>query len=387
MIEEANRRQEVNSVTPTKSDSKFLTTSIPQHELGSHYNCTCREPPTVVLQDDSQNKTAFIENLRTHGWSPIVVPKAPLPAPSQEEVLAIFGRRRQRPTSNETSDVAFIASESGSSEGTIEPKESLEVLLSKCADLNGEKVENQKQEDCDEITVKAWCKTMSWIAHTIRRDMLNLPENTFLPEDPKESLDLLRVFHYYAVSDKPTLGSSEHTDWGSLTVVWQDSVGGLQTFCRKRQKWINVKPAVDDTTTKSHRWECIVHVGDMSSLVLDQSSRNNIDNSKDSISYPWPSPRHRVKSHPEKERVSLVYFGYPPRGLSLCDIQKRIDEGWAHSANRGKKLPLAEYFLLRNQSSGASVKELDVEADRLYKTMWNLPVQDIVHLKWEQVSR
>ncbi len=320
-----------------------------------------------------------------------MIPKAPWPAPSQEELLAIF--RRQRQKSNEKSDVTFIASESGSCEGTIEPKESLEVLLSKCAELDVENAQDQGQEDCDEITVKAWCKTMSWIAHTICRNMLNLPENVFLPEDPKESLDLLRVFHYYAVPDTPTLGSSEHTDWGSLTVVWQDSVGGLQTYCRKRQQWINVKPAADDnTTTKSHRWECIVHVGDMSSLVLDQSSRNNtsttsIDNSMDSLSFPWPSPRHRVKSHPEKERVSLVYFGYPPRGLSLCDIQKRIDEGWPHSSTRGKKLPLAEYFLLRNQSSGASDKDLDAEADRLYQTMWNLPVQDIVRLKWEQVSR
>ena len=186
-----------------------------------------------------------------------------------------------------------------------------------------------------------------------------------------------------------SLGSSEHTDWGSLTVVWQDSVGGLQTFCRKRKRWSNVKPAVaDNDTTKTHRWECIVHVGDMASLVLDQTSKTEIDNyPNDMVSYPWPSPRHRVKSHPQKERVSLVYFGYPPRGLSLGEIQTRLDdEGWPHSSTRGQRLPLREYFLLRNQSTTAT-GNIDTDAGHLYKRMWNLPIQDIVRLKWEQVSR
>ena len=336
------------------------------------------------MADEEANKAAFIENLQTLGWSPLVIPKAPFVAPSQEKILAIFRRRRQlQEGNNDNADVTFIASESGSSEGTIEPKESLEVQLSKCSNTVHE-------IDSDETIVKSWCKALSWIAHKVCEELLDLPTNAFLPSDDTDSLDLLRVFHYYAVpSANLTLGSSEHTDWGSLTVVWQDSVGGLQTYCRKRQTWIDVKPVEPDETKDDHCWRCIVHVGDMASLVLDdsktQSSSKELTPKK--VSHPWPSPRHRVKSHRDKERVSLVYFGYPPRGVSLGEIQNRLDEGWQHSSTRGQKLPLSEYFLLRNQSSGASEQDRESEASRLYQTMWNLPIEDIVRLKWEQVSR
>jgi hypothetical protein len=392
-------------------------------------------------ENRENNKRTFIENLRTHGWSPIVVSKAPSPSPSQEEILSIFGRRRRLQKQEQIGtnsklesgrDVVFIAAESGSSEGTIEPKESLEVQLSKCGGcvetnklLRGN--DDDDDDNRDEVTVKTWCRTLSWIAHKICGLVLDMPENLFLPVDPNESLDLLRVFHYYAVlaetaegSSQPTLGSSEHTDWGSLTVVWQDSVGGLQTYCRKCKKWINVGAATTNETTTNrlrHRWECIVHVGDMASLVLDRSCNsenpsNDINtNTSDMISHPWPSPRHRVQSHPHKERVSLVYFGYPPRGLSLDRIQKEFDAGWPHSSTRGRRLPLGDYYLLRNQSATVGTADDDDdncddesysrnlvdgdeindnnnnESNQLYRTMWNIPIRDIVRLKWEQVNR
>ena len=275
--------------------------------------------------------------------------------------------------------------------------------------------EDRRGDDGDEATVKIWCRSLSWIAHKICRQIL-CAENTLLPDDPSESLDLLRVFHYYAMTAKetveglsppsPTMGSSEHTDWGSLTVVWQDSVGGLQTYCRACKKWINVKPAAKSAAEEtpiatkirkgpSHRWECIVHVGDMASLVLDRSDNTEMlsteINTGNLISHPWPSPKHRVRSHPHKERVSLVYFGYPPRGLALHRIQKRLDVGWPHFSTRGQRLPLGEYYLLRNQSAvetaGGASGDNDTEASRLYRTMWHLPIQDIVRLKWEQVNR
>ena len=45
------------------------------------------------------------------------------------------------------------------------------------------------------------------------------------------SIDLLRVFRYDALNSSDeqasNLGSSPHTEWGSLTVVWQNSIGVL----------------------------------------------------------------------------------------------------------------------------------------------------------------
>jgi isopenicillin N synthase-like dioxygenase len=36
------------------------------------------------------------------------------------------------------------------------------------------------------------------------------------------------------------LGSSPHTDWGTLTVVWQDNKRGLQTHCDACNVWLDV---------------------------------------------------------------------------------------------------------------------------------------------------
>ncbi|VEU35996.1 unnamed protein product [Pseudo-nitzschia multistriata] len=417
-------------------DKRLPSTETNQQQFRApECNSTYRAPPCVRLLGgsdasdccDETSRNVLVGNLRIHGWSPIVVPDAPSPSPSKEEILGIFRRRNQRvgDGTNELGDVVYVPSESGSSEGTVEPKESLEVGLSNCQDPpDGHPLPGES----DERTVKTFCRTLSWIAHRVCGVVLELPPDSFLPLDPGESLDLLRVFHYYAVageegtSPAPTLGSSEHTDWGSLTVVWQDAVGGLQTYCRSSHRWIDVRPEAEaeaetPVRRKGHRWRCIVHVGDMASLVLgsphagptaagesngsENDKKNDKNNDADALPVSWPSPRHRVVSPSREERVSLVYFGYPPRSLSLDRIRAVLDGGWKHSPTRGRRLPLGDYYLLRNQSAtGAGGKagdgngdgningnEDDSEAGRLFRKMWDLPIQDIVRLKWEQVNR
>ncbi|OEU21047.1 hypothetical protein FRACYDRAFT_234675 [Fragilariopsis cylindrus CCMP1102] len=452
------------------------------------YGCTCAREPFPVKyytnrsgdsdgEDDStlscndnDSKVLLIENLRIYGWSPIVISNVPNPSPSKDLILSIFRRRRQRQQQRQRQrqhsqqcnnndndenaknknnndaeeddddsddDVVFISAESGSSDGKVEPKESLEIELSKCYcsstttttttntydDYDTINDDNEDDDD-DEHTIKTWCKTLSWIANEIIcNEILDVPKNSFLSKDPNESLDLLRIFHYYQndsssnkirndynnkqQKQKQTeneidtdeliqLGSSEHTDWGSLTIVWQDNVGGLQTYCRACNKWINVRAVastsistsavettVDDQdddvgkgnnhyeTTSTNQWTCIVHVGDMTSLMLDyrhsltkcnsstDRSSNNISSVKQDDTVPsssssssffsWPSPLHRVISPKNEERVSLVYFGYPPRGLSLNEIQNNMLNGWNLSL-RGRRQPLDDYYLLRNQS-------------------------------------
>jgi len=491
--------QQVNDETGDEDDLVFPVESPNFHNQNQQqyrYGCTCRAPPQVSYyttskrnsndvtsshNDDSNKaiKILLMENLQTYGWSPIVVFSAPSPPPSKDRILSIFRRRRQRQrhhsqynmmNNDDDEDLVFISAESGSNEGTVEPKESLEIELSKCYDTNDRydrcsedtntnndddddddnisrvRQRQQPQQQDDECTIKTWCKTLSWIANQIIcKELLEVLENTFLSENPNESLDLLRVFHYHqnnhdTKQTTPLLGSSEHTDWGSLTIVWQDKVGGLQTYCRACHKWINIRAAAtmardreDDcgenedgcTTgeenkgTNTNKWECIVHVGDMTSLMLghyslskyDNSKVNNNNNSKNDFAPPpsWPSPLHRVVSPENEERVSLVYFGYPPRGLSLTQIQKLL-KSWK-PLSRGRRLPLEDYYLLRNQSAilvddsvtnekddgncntkgknhhQSSPNLLRLSAEETYQTIRNLPVQEIVQFKWEQVNR
>jgi hypothetical protein len=447
--------------------------------------------PSSSRNNNNNNiKGLLIENLRTHGWSPIIVSDAPSPSPSKDLILSIFRRRRQRQQqihsqqcnnnnnnnnginkndySDESKDVVFISAESGSSDGKVEPKESLEIELSKCCSSSSSSSSTTTQQrdhdhddddddddDDDEHTIKTWCKTLSWIANEIIcNEILDVPKNSFLSKDPNQSLDLLRIFHYYK-NDKNNssnkqqkqtetendtnellqLGSSEHTDWGSLTIVWQDTVGGLQTYCRACNKWINVRAAATETTTTdeqdddigkennhhetTNQWTCIVHVGDMASLMLDDchslSKCNSSDRSDNNITsgkqdnivpsssssfFTWPSPLHRVISPPNEERVSLVYFGYPPRGLSLDQIQNNILNEWKPSL-RGRRQPLDDYYLLRNQSvvvidnnnnnagdtTNNDSNDKLAAAEETYQNIWNIPIEDIVQYKWKQVNR
>jgi hypothetical protein len=73
------------------------------------------------------------------------------------------------------------------------------------------------------------------------------------------------VFRYDAVdSSAQMMGSSPHSDWGTLTVVWQYTKGGLQTYCHSCASWSDV----DASSSSSSMAYYFVHVGDF--LVLQQ---------------------------------------------------------------------------------------------------------------------
>lgn len=81
------------------------------------------------------------------------------------------------------------------------------------------------------------------IAHTVV-EAISLIDNINLESIVQGGSDisLMRMFHYFPANiseSQRTLGSSEHTDWGFITVILQDEIGGLQFF--HRNKWHDVK--------------------------------------------------------------------------------------------------------------------------------------------------
>jgi len=191
------------------------------------------------------------------------------------------------------------------------------------------------------------------------------------------NVDLLRVFYYDVVPQQqghdPILGSSPHTDWGSWTVVWQDHVGGLQTWCSDCQNWQTVEAQLtnndnnDDDDDNNNLVRFVIHVGDTTSLALAHaatavatkpitSSTSNttstntttrttttvktkattIRNQPDIQSnHFFPSPKHRVLSPISEPRVSLVYFAYPPPGESLESLSRGLEE-WIQQQQQQK---------------------------------------------------
>ena len=235
-------------------------------------------------------------------------------------------------------------------------------------------------------------------------------------EKHKCNIDLLRVFRYDALdSNDATLGSSEHSDWGTLTVVWQDEKGGLQSYCEACDKWSDVDASVsysNDTNSSERIINLIVHVGDFLSLASIQS-----DNS-----VAWHSPRHRVLcpiiSHNEymsnsssesnfnsQCRRSLVYFAYPPPGVSLKDAQKVIRPLVPSQVHEDSKFDsssqdnLKMLSVLHDQSAQNTLstpynldsndrdQSLEPKAMISYNKMLDVPFDKVIAEKWAQVQR
>jgi isopenicillin N synthase-like dioxygenase len=98
-----------------------------------------------------------------------------------------------------------------------------------------------------------------------------------------------RLIHYPPQSEASVdgqFGAAPHTDWGCITVLWQDDVGGLQVRNRAGQ-WIDAPPIADTF---------VINIGDM----LERWS-NDL----------FVSTPHRVVNASGRERYSIPVF-YDP---------------------------------------------------------------------------
>lgn len=358
------------------------------------FPCTCQEPACIDLSaPDAAEKLTF--NLQTTGWSPILVQNPGFPVPTHDEIEQLF-RGDSAITNTHPLLLTYRSSESGGTEQEIEVKESLELERNKAMFTTTNHQNNETDGPNETVgieKVKSWCLGLSSIARIVSCDILKLPPNTFYTQDDDDNhknnacLDLMRVFFYHATEQPNNLGSSPHTDWGTWTVVWQDEVGGLETYCRACKKWVAVRPS---EPTTGETWRCILHVGDMASIALDHSQQLGSDNkmsnpdstTTQSCNIKWPSPRHRVLCSKE-ERTSLVYFGYPPVSSSIEDMHLQLKD-WKLSS-RGLRLPLKEYYLLHDQSKDS--KEDSIDYDATFNKLKSLPLQELIQEKWKQVQR
>jgi len=262
-----------------------------------------------------------------------------------------------------------------------------------------------------------WMNSLHSIAVQVTK-MLSLPENTFLQEsacqqqqqqhhegscssssccgdsktnDNKCNVDLLRIFLYDPVH--PALGSSPHTDWGSWTVVWQDDIGGLQTYCPLHETYVDVKRAPASAQDDGLVY-FVVHVGDVTSLALGHAAIKQTRSTSTSNSkvVTFPSPKHRVVCPQLEPRVSLVYFAYPPPSISLAEMETRLEDysvqlpsNIGESKNKDTVVVSYDsYYLLQNQTPGGEQAE---DPEEVYRRIRTKPLGECFRAKWEQVQR
>lgn len=125
-----------------------------------------------------------------------------------------------------------------------------------------------------------------------------------------------RILHYPAIpaselADGTATRIAEHTDFGSITMLFQDSVGGLQV--ENQQDLGNFENVV--STDKS---EIILNIGDSFQRLTNDTFRAACHR----VTYP---PSVKVGSDEIiPERYSVAYFAKPNRAASLFPFKKFI---------------------------------------------------------------
>jgi isopenicillin N synthase-like dioxygenase len=93
-------------------------------------------------------------------------------------------------------------------------------------------------------TVLAYIDAVTRLGHALMRGIalsLGLPPSYFADRYTGDPLVLFRIFHYPPVPPRSDeWGVGEHTDYGVLTILKQDDVGGLQV--KSRARWIEAPP-------------------------------------------------------------------------------------------------------------------------------------------------
>lgn len=141
-------------------------------------------------------------------------------------------------------------------------------------------------------TVLDYMAAMTQLGHALMRGIalsLGLAADYFRRRYMRDPLTLFRIFHYPPVEAEPEgeerWGVGEHTDYGVLTILKQDEVGGLQV--KSRSGWIDAPPV---------EGSFVCNIGDM----LDRMTRGL-----------YRSTPHRVRNVSGRDRFSFPFFFDP----------------------------------------------------------------------------
>eukprot|EP00746_Dinoflagellata_sp_MGD_P060682 gnl/MRDRNA2_/MRDRNA2_25723_c0_seq1.p1 gnl/MRDRNA2_/MRDRNA2_25723_c0~~gnl/MRDRNA2_/MRDRNA2_25723_c0_seq1.p1 ORF type:complete len:359 (-),score=56.34 gnl/MRDRNA2_/MRDRNA2_25723_c0_seq1:113-1072(-) len=135
---------------------------------------------------------------------------------------------------------------------------------------------------------------------------MELPDNFFY-ESHDEEWNSLRLLHYPPVEEDVKYRAGPHSDYGSITLLVQDSVGGLQVFDRALGKWKDViGPAgtvLCNTADVMMRW-----------------SNDHMASTVHRVVGPQFSKEHAARA--KKSRYSLIFFVNPDKEFVIDNLMR-----------------------------------------------------------------
>ncbi|KAJ4770852.1 2-oxoglutarate (2OG) and Fe(II)-dependent oxygenase superfamily protein [Rhynchospora pubera] len=160
---------------------------------------------------------------------------------------------------------------------------------------------------------------------------LNLPSqrlNVFF----EEQTSFIRLNHYPPCPYPDlALGVGRHKDAGALTVLYQDSTGGLDVKRKSDGEWVRVKPIPN---------AFIINVGDIIQVWSNDK---------------YLSAEHRVSVNTERDRFSIPFFFNPASNIDVRPLSELVDD---RNPGKYKEYNWGEFFKRRMDSD---FKKLEVE--------------------------
>jgi isopenicillin N synthase-like dioxygenase len=166
---------------------------------------------------------------------------------------------------------------------------------------------------------------------------LGLPPQTLTERHANQSNEL-RLTHYPPVSRSKFANATRiatHTDFGTITLLFQDSVGGLRMYLRicdslargPKSQALTKKPTEVEMPSGSGlfvdvesggRYECIVNAGDcLQKWTGLHSTRHRVHLPKTNSGSGTTQVEGRVDDEIIDGRFSIAYFAKPDRSVSL----------------------------------------------------------------------
>ncbi|MDZ8055450.1 MAG: isopenicillin N synthase family dioxygenase [Aulosira sp. ZfuVER01] len=179
-------------------------------------------------------------------------------------------------------------------------------------------------------TVLEYIESMTRLGHILMAGIalsLGLEKSYFADRYTKDPLILFRIFNYPPNSSSQSAwGVGEHTDYGVLTILKQDKVGGLQV--KSKSGWIDAPPIPGSF---------VCNIGDM----LDRMTQGL-----------YCSTPHRVQNLSATNRLSFPFFFDPnfnvevkPIELNDTVVNDNKDERWDKASVHEFRGTYGDYLL------------------------------------------